>query len=31
MCSMLRDPHRKDRTIWTAVVPDELTVRTYAT
>jgi hypothetical protein len=31
MCSMLRDPHRKDRTIWTAVVPDAVTVRTNAT
>jgi hypothetical protein len=29
MCSMFRDPRRKDHTIWTAVAPDEVfTVRT---
>ena len=32
MCSIFRDPRRKDHTIWTAVAPDEVfTVRTYAT
>jgi hypothetical protein len=32
MCSMFRDPRRKDHTIWTAVAPEEVfTVRTYAT
>jgi len=29
MCSMFRDPRRKDHTIWTAVALDEVfTVRT---